>query len=166
MKRTTAKLIADALNRVADQLDLRADVLAAHVLGAPLSGRMKRLARDIQRAGLFEMLLAEPEPTPQQLAEGLAAVERIRTSPAEMRRHLKASLRSLPRTRVGPKRKLSPAEEIAICEDVRHLSKQYARGVAIGIAARKRNLSDRTVYRALQKHGETRAKKSSKTAVK
>lgn len=127
---------------------------------------MKRLARDVQWAGLVEMLLTDPEPTAKQLAEGLAAVERLRTSPAEMRRHLKASLKALPRTRTGAKRKVLPADEIAICADVRKLSGQYARSVAIATVARRRSISARAVYRALQKHGETRPKKSKKTAVK
>lgn len=166
MNRATARLLANRMSEAVEQAGMPVEEIVAYMLGSPLPPQWKRIARRVQRAGIVGELERLPDLTAEQLTECLAMIERVRTTPGEMRQRMKASLRSLPRKRGGPIRKVSRADEVSVCEEIRRLSESYDARKAVGLVATKRHVSERTIYRILEEHGQTEPRRPKKTAVK
>lgn len=152
MKEKTANLLADAFEKTFEAVGLSATELAGIILGMNIPAAYKKFVRMGFKAPFKHYFMRQREPSKRQLTQVLAMVEGLRIAPHKMRSLMKQTLKTLPRARGGPPRKVSPEEEKLVCAEIVALRSQYDTREAIRQVARKRGASERTIYRIWGKY--------------
>jgi len=104
-----------------------------------------------------------PEPNKNQLAQLLTIIEGLRSAPYKMRSLLKQKVKELPHVPGGAPRKVKLEEELTVCAEIQALRVEYDTREAIRIVARKREASERTIYRIWGKYHPKKKKTSQAT---
>jgi hypothetical protein len=166
MKPKTARLLANAFSDLIRVLGIDMKEAASGFLAAPLDESWKDFVRRAQRNGLARQLEELPEPSEEEVADALATAERTKSMTQVLRQALKARLRALPRKRGGPVRKILVRDELRVCAEFQALQDDYDARKAVQYIARRRGVSERTIYRILAKHELTKPRRTKKTLVK
>ena len=149
MKQATANQLADAVIAMLETNRLSAEAVLEALLDAPISmsARQRHFARIGYRSGFVQMFKSKPEPSQEKLAEALAMFAALKNAPHKMRSLLKRKLKELPPPPGGAPRKVKPQDEAIVCTEILTLKAVHDTREAIRRVAKKRGVSERTVYR-------------------
>ena len=159
MKEKTANLLWDSIEDSLKTLGLSAKDFIEASFGVTIPANFKRLV-NTDYSGYFKNLLRkQPEPEPSELAQTLAGLKTLKSSPHKIRSLLRQRIKELPHAPGGPPRKVGLDEEKTVCMEIRALRDRYDTREAIRQVARKRNASERTIYRIWGKYYPKKKKK-------
>jgi hypothetical protein len=156
MKEKTAERLAGAVEELLEFYRISTKEFLEAMLGVSGSPEFKRVVRIGQRAGLKHSFKDMEEPSKQKLKETLSMLETLKSAPHKVRSILKQGIKELPRAPGGPPRKLTPDQEKMACAEVAALRADIGSREAIQRVARKRVISERTMYRIWRKHHRKR----------
>jgi hypothetical protein len=159
MKRESRERIIEAYENASSLLGFGTLNSGLRYMREELERTLRILRRVRNHASLESVLAKEPEPTTEQLA---AAVQAIELFPYQIRRRLpeaiKEAQKHLPREPGGRPQAVKPEEYPKVCEEIGRL---FARGTPLKIAqervAQRRGVSQRTIQRIWQNRKELAA---------
>ena len=152
MKEKTAKLLTDALEETFEAVGLSVTDFAAVVLGMPIPDNYRKFIRMGYKGYFTQQFKKQPEPNKEQLARMLGMIEQLGKAPRKMRSIMKQTLKTLPRDLGGSTRKVSVEDERVVCAEIMAFRSEYDNRQAIRVVARKRQASERTIYRIWGKY--------------
>jgi hypothetical protein len=161
VEQKTAELMAGAVMDLLEDVNVSISDLAEALLGTPIPKKYKQLVRQSSKVGLAQALRSRPEPTPEQVKEILAKFEMLKKTPQLMRPLLRKAIKDIPRSKSGPKNKLTAEQKMLACGEIMLRRSEYSDREAVQQVARKYNVSERTMYRIWSKQ---RARKKTKTS--
>lgn len=152
LKQKTADLLATAFIDLLEESRVSASEVLEVVLGMPISAKQKKAARQASIVTWAKRLRSKPEPSNEDKAKALAMMAALKNMPQQMRPLLKKAAKGLPRSKSGPRNKLTAENEIIACARITSLRGQYSDRDAIQQVAGKNGISERTMYRIWRKH--------------
>jgi hypothetical protein len=152
LKDKTANQLADALVKMLESNHLSAEEVLGAMLGAPIPAKYKNLVEIGYKAGLKHKYKSLPEPDKDKLAEALAVIAAFKSAPQRFRTLIKARIKELPHGAGGAPRKVKLEEERTVCAEIQALKANLDTRDAIRQVARKRRVSERTIYRVWAKY--------------
>lgn len=152
MKEKTADLLASALIDTLEAAGLSATEVFEGILGMKVPAKYRGHVGIGYKAYYARQFKKQREPDKNEMAQVLAALTALRSAPHRIRSLIKQKLKELPHAPGGSPRKIKPEEEKTVCAEIQAIRVDSDTREAIRQVARKRKVSERTVYRIWGKY--------------
>jgi len=152
VKEKTVNLMWDSIEDSLKTLGISAKDFIEATIGVNIPINFNSLVNTGYSEYFKNVLRKQPEPEPGGLALTLAGLKTLKSSPHKIRSLLRQRIKELPHAPGGPPRKVGLDEEKTVCMEIRALRDRYDTREAIRQVARKRNVSERTIYRIWGKY--------------
>jgi hypothetical protein len=160
LKKQTADLLADAFIALIEKIGVSASEVYEALLRAPIPEEYKSIAHQSSSVGLAQKLLPLPEPSKEDITKALAMIGALEKMPQLMRPLLRKAAKELPRTKGGPRAKLTYEQKAVACAEILALRSEYSDREAVQQTARKYRVSERTIYRIWSEYRRRRTRKT------
>jgi hypothetical protein len=152
MKEKTANLLATALVDTLEAAGLSAIEIVEGLVGTKVPTKYRGRVGIGYKAYFVQQFRKQPEPNKNDMAQTLATLTALRSAPHKIRSLMKQKLKEMPPPHGGAPRKIEPEEEKTVCAEIQAPRVDSDTREAIRQIARKRRVSERTIYRIWGKY--------------